>query len=764
MDTAFLGQDPGRAVKGSAWCHHHSRSVDEWLGGLFRTATASSDDDLALVAVGGYGRAELCPGSDIDVVLVHTGRSDIQSLAERIWYPVWDSGVHLGHRVATVGESLDLARDDLDTATALLSARLVSGSSALADELRNGARRRWARRGSHWLRELASSTQRRHAQAGDVAFLLEPDLKEGRGGLRDVHALEWAAVAEDHVRPSDRAALAASYEVVLRARVELHRVTGRTGNVMVLEEQPGVARALGYSNTDALMRAISSAASTISWISDDTWRGTLARRAPRRSGRRGRSAATSGVVVTNDRAGLDPANDSRQEDPDLALRLALCAAQHDVPIDRDALEQVASAHPGVPAPWQASTRELLVNLLLTGRAALGPISALDFAGLWEIYLPEWAAIRARPQHNSIHRFTVDRHLLETAARAAAMAERTSRADLLVLGALLHDIGKGSGTDHTSAGMALVQSIAERMGYAPEDIETLVAMVEHHLLLPEVATRRDLSDPDLIESVAAAVKTVDRLRLLRILSEADAGATSPTAWSRWKAELLDLLVERTEIVLSGQGGSPVAEPFPTDAHWLLWEQPGQVISVDDDRLTVVSSDRPGLFSRVAGALALHGLDIEAAAAHSARGRALAEFRVSERKRFDVDWDAVIADVEGALAGRLALSARLAEKARTYGRGRPAAARVARTAVRIHNDASLTATVIDVYAPDRIGVLYRITRAMADLDLDIRSARIETIEHQLVDAFYVVDALQEKVTDSTRLREIERALLHAIEEAG
>ena len=749
------------AARGGAWCRRQSARTDAWLRELFAAATADTPGEIALVAVGGYGRAELCPQSDIDVVLVHRNHGEVEPIAERIWYPVWDRRMHLGHRVATVRQCLDLASDDLDTATALLSARLVAGSERLAHELAEGALAQWRKQAKHWLGTLAESVEARHGRSGAVAFLLEPDLKEGRGGLRDVHALQWAGAAQPVLIESDHAAIAAAYETLLRVRVELHRLTDRPSNALVLEEQAGVARALGLPGSDALMAEVSAAGSAIAWTSDDAWRrARAARRSWGRSGSRGK-AVSPGISIERDEVVLT--REAQASEPETTLRVARTAAEHEVAIGRDTLQQLAAAIETPTDPWPSALRDAFVDLLLVGAASIHPIESLDRLGIWERIVPEWPTVRSRPQHNAIHRFTVDRHLLETVAQAATLVSRVSRPDLLVVGALLHDIGKGYPGDHVTVGAELARTIARRMGFPTEDVDTIDAMVAHHLLLPEAATRRDLDDPATIDGVAETVGGTDRLSLLAALSEADARATAPAAWGRWKQELLALLVDRVAATIRG-ADSATATRFPSPEQLAMCAEPGRRVEIDKGRLTVVDTDRPGVFSRIAGVIALHGLDVHSAAAYSNGGRALSEFVVSDPVRADTPWGRVAADVEAALSGRLAITARLAERARTYGRNRPAGAKLARAAVAFHNDASEGATVIEVHAPDHVGALYRITRAMADLDLDIRLAKIETLGHQIIDSFYVVGADGAKVVDAGRLHEIERAVLHGIADGG
>src|SRR4051794_7316791 len=390
------------------WTAH----VDEWLRGLFSAALdGAAPKGIALVAVGGYGRGELCPGSDLDVVLLHDGKRSIGEVAERLWYPVWDEGVKLGHAVRTPREALSLAGDDLDTATSLLDGRRLAGDVELAQKLAAGAVAAWEKRGRRWLARLADSVESRHRQAGEVAFHLEPDLKSGRGGLRDVHALRWAARTRQVLLDEDLATLDGPYATLLAARVALHLQTGRSGDMLTLQEQDGVAAALG-TDADGLMAGLAAAGRTIAWRSDETWyriRSLLA--GPGWAFNRTDRPIGPGLVLRDREVHLLPGADPA-EDPTLALRAGAAAASGDLRIDRDSLERLAAQTPELPDPWPAGAREALVELLSAGPAAIRVIEALDQVGVWVRILPEWEPVRSRPQRNAYHRFTVDRHLCE----------------------------------------------------------------------------------------------------------------------------------------------------------------------------------------------------------------------------------------------------------------------------------------------------------------------------------------------------------------
>jgi [protein-PII] uridylyltransferase len=747
---------------GRELCRAYSDLVDTWLAELFaRVAGESGAEGVALVAVGGYGRAELSLQSDIDVVLLHDGRPDIGTVADGLWYPIWDEGLKLGHAVRTVREALALASDDLDTATSFLQVRHLAGDEDLTEELAAKGLDQWRKRSKRWLADLSARVAARHEQAGEVAFLLEPDLKEGRGGLRDVHGLRWAEAARNLLWEGDDPALDDAYGTLLSARVELHRRTGRPGDRLLLEEQDAVASALGYADADLLMRDVASAARTIAWRSDDAWAridaalsGPLGFRSRRDKG------LGLGLVLRDGEVHLT-ADAPTATDPSLVLRAAAAAAAAATRIHRGSLDRLVAARTPVPEPWPAAVRTALVDLLLAGHRAIPVIEALDQLGLWELVFPEWPALRSKPQRNAYHRFTVDRHRIETAANAAALVARTDRPDLLVLGALLHDVGKGFPGDHTVVGIELLAAIGPRMGFDDADVGLLQGMVRHHLLLPDIATRRDLDDPATITGVAEAVGGPVLLGLLAGLTEADSLATGPAAWGRWKADLVRDLVRRTAHVLGGGSPEEVREDFPTAEHLALMAAAQQVLRGDGDRVTVVARDRPGLFSRVTGVLALNGLSVLDAAVAGADGMALEVLRVESSFGPTITWDKVLTDLEAAIEGRLALQARLAERARVYGSRHKLHAPIQEPPrVLVDNAASRAATVVEVHAPDSMGILYRITRALSELDLDIVSAKVQTLGDRVVDAFYVRGPSGAKVEDPAVLVEIERALLHEL----
>jgi len=523
---------------------------------------------------------------------------------------------------------------------------------------------------------------------------------------------------------------------------------------LVLDYQDEVAEAPDYADADALMADVAGAARTIAWNTDAAWFAIERSIEPRRRSsdieRIGEHIIVDGGLLTLDDAG--------SSDPMLIFDVAHAAASRHCFIDNPALDHLVGLIPLLPSPWTEQMRTSFTDLLRLGRSAIPVIEAYDQVGLMAALISQWEPCRSRPQRNAYHRFTVDRHLLEAAAEASALVEHVDRPDLLVLGALLHDIGKGYPGDHTDVGVELIANIASHMGYGDEDQRLLVDMCRHHLLLPDAATRRDLDDDGTIASVAETVGSVRLLELLGQLTEADSIATGPSAWNGSKAKLVNTLVKRVRLVL--EGGAPadvVGEGFPGPRERSLMQQDGFVVDIDGPIVTVVQSDAAGAFSRVAGVLTLNGLDITGAAAHTENGRALSQFTVQHS---DFDHGRLRAQMLEGVVGRLALESRVADRRRTYARSfKRSSAAPTEPTISFDNHTSEAATVVEVACPDQIGLLYRISRTLSEMLIAISTARIQTIGDRVIDAFYV-SVNGEKITDTDHQGEIERAILHAI----
>ena len=707
---------------------------------------------VALVAVGGLGRRECAPYGDVDLVLLHDGRTDVAALAEAIWYPVWDARIGLDHSVRTVDEALTVAREDVKVALGLLDLRHLTGDPALSGQVRAAAVEQWRRGAATALPALHEVVAARWEAHGELAFLLEGDVKEARGGLRDVgilRAIGMAGVA-DAGRPQVRAA----HVRLLDVRDALHVATGRRVDRLVAQERDQVAGLLELPDGDALLRRVAQDARTVAYAIDDAWRavdrwrggsgsqggaaraGTTER--PRTPGRRpiGRDVVAQDGEAVLARAAVGP-----RPDPSLALRVARAAATERLPIARPTLEWLAAFCPPPPVPWPAVAREALLTLLGAGPALIPVWEACDRYGLVSGWIPEWIRLRGLPQYNPVHRYTVDRHLVQAAAEAAAYAREVARPDLLVLAAFLHDVGKGLPGDHSVAGAQVASAIAACIGLPAPDVALVGKLVRLHLLLPDVATRRDLADPVTIRSVAIAVGDVTTLDLLYGLTRADAAATGPGAWSAWKGRLVADLVNRVRRTLD-TGEVPPA-PTPDAA---LVAGPLPAVHIEGERVAVAATDRRGLLAAVAGCLALHRLDVVTADVSTVDGRALAQFAVQARYGALPDAPALAADLRRAALGEL--PPRLERHVRAGGGG--AAARVV-----WHHDAATDAEVLELRAADAPGLLYRVARALEENGADVRAARISTLGGDVVDAFYLVGPW----SDPTVRAEIAAAVLDA-----
>jgi [protein-PII] uridylyltransferase len=751
-------------------------TLDSWLGGLLADAVAGTPppkqrrggpppktgtDGVALVAVGSLGRRELPPHGDLDLVLVHEGRPEIAAIADALWYPVWDAGVRLDHSVRSIPEAVSVASSDVKAGLGLLDARLVAGDADLAARLRTATHASWRQAASRLLPQLRDLRRGRARQVGELAFLLEPDVKEAYGGLREGQVLRAIAAAQLGDEPA--AEVEEAYVFLLDVRDELRRRIGRPQDVLVRQEQRPVAAALGMADEDALLREVSLAGRRLAFVADETWRrveASLVRRPRGRYRRVRREPLAEGVVRQGDEVVL--ARDARPAaDPGLLLRAAAAAARADLLLSPYTLKVLAVHSPPTPEPWPPEVRWSFLRLLASGRSAVPVLEQLDQEGLLSRLLPEWDRVRSLPQRHPWHRYTVDRHLVEAAAAAAELTHDVDRPDLLLIAALLHDIGKGWPGDHSEAGEPIAAGIGTRMGFSEADVATLATLVRHHLLLPDTATRRDIDDPATIDRVAATIGDDPAvLQLLHALAQADGAATSTSAWSPWKAHLVAALVARVQAKVEGRP-MPVPEPmlYPTEAQVstpaLGHPDATGAVTVgiadvaDGQQVTIGAPDRPGLLSTCAGVLALNQLDVRAAKMTVEGGYGTGVFAV--RPRFGrAPVPEILADaVRAALDGTLPLADRLRQREADY---REDAARSAPPRISWHNgEASGTATgIVEVRAGDRAGLLYRLTAAIAGEGLDVTSARIETLGADAVDSFYVCNPSGSPVDDEQRRR--------------
>jgi [protein-PII] uridylyltransferase len=751
-----------RRLRGRKYCEDYTVAVDGWLGELFsvavRYAGRTNEKGIALVAVGGYGRRELCPGSDLDLLLVHDRVKGIAKLADALWYPIWDAGLSVDHSVRTVKETLEVVDADFRSALGLLSARHVAGDENLARTAAKEVRARWAAKPRATLERLRNAMELRWFQHGELAFLLEPDVKLSRGGLRDVDCAYAAALAAPVVGPFlEDPRLEEAANELLALRVALHATTGRARDRLLLEDQDAVARRLGFSDADELLPGVAAAARRIAWVTDQIWRRIETwQAAPRRATHD--TPVAAGIALHAEELALDETADPAA-DSALALRLAAASARTGVPIAAAALARLEADAAPPPEPWPPATRDAFVDLLGCGHAAVPLLETLDHLGVLGRYIREWQAVRSKPQRNVYHRYTVDRHSFEAAAEASLLTRDVHRPDLLLVAALFHDIGKGFPGDHSVAGEELMRSIAERMGFDATDVETLVTLVGEHLLLPDAATRRDLGDPATIEMVADRVRSIPTLELLDALTRADSIATGPAAWSSWKETLLDELLVLTRAHLAGERAE-ANPPEPTPAQRTMMKERNLKLVPEGTQLTVVAPDRTGLLAITAGALAVNGLAVRSATGLSENAMAVEVFELDFMGRHtEPDWDLLHEDLQRALDDPAALRARLAALGGASRLPvRPGAAKTPEARVLFDNDATPRATIVEVRAPDGVGVLSHIAWALASTACDIAVVRALTLGHEVVDTFYVTDGpTGEKLTDPARLDAIEREIL-------
>ncbi|QIP88466.1 [protein-PII] uridylyltransferase [Streptomyces sp. Tu 2975] len=775
-----------------------AKLTDEWLSALFAAAALEQGvRGAALVAVGGYGRGELSPRSDLDLLLLHDGSASpaaVAAIADRIWYPVWDLGLALDHSVRTPAEARKTAGEDLKVQLGLLDARPVAGDLGLVASLRTAVLADWRNQAPRRLPELDELCRERAARQGELQYLLEPDLKEARGGLRDVTALR--AVAASWLADAPREGLAEARRVLLDVRDALHLTTGRATDRLALQEQDQVAAELGLLDADALLRQVYEAARTVSYATDVTWREVsrvLRSRAVRprlramlggRPSQPERTPLAEGVVELDGEVVL--ARTARPErDPVLPLRAAAAAAQSGLPISRHAVRRLGQAMTAgpLPVPWPAEAREELVTLLGAGEPTVPVWEALEAEGLITRLVPDWERVRCRPQRNAVHTWTVDRHLVETAVKASELTRHVGRPDLLLVAALLHDIGKGWPGDHSVAGETIARDVATRIGFDRADVGVVATLVRHHLLLIETATRRDLDDPATVASVATVVGSAGTLELLHALTEADALATGPAAWSSWRGSLVADLVGRVAAVLAGDTpaepdqAAPSAEQERLAIEALRTGEPVLALHAQPEapaedggpepvgvELLIALPDQPGVLPAVAGVLALHRLTVRAADLRAidlpsevGDGAVLVlNWRVAAEYGSLPQASRLRADLVRALDGSLDIRGRLAEREAAYPRRRGVKAPPPRVTVAAAG--SRLATVIEVRAHDAPGLLHRIGRALEGAAVRVRSAHVSTLGANAVDTLYVTDEAGSPLGDAEAA-----ALAKSVEEA-
>jgi len=756
-----------------------------WLTTKAAEIGITATSGFAIVATGGLGRGELLPYSDLDLMLLHDDmpREVVSQVAELLWYPLWDANIHIDHSVRTVPEALKVAGEDISAGLAMLDARHIAGDADLSALLVGGARRQWRTGIAPRFEELVAHTRARWDRSGQIAHRAEPDLKNGRGGLRDVQLLNALAMAQladaypSRSLASPTGSLGDAHLALLNVRTELHRVSRRGREMLLAQYADEIGTALHIGDRFDLARMLSDAARTIGYYVDAGIR-TASNALPRRGlavlRRPVRRPVDEGVIEYGGEIML--ARDARPErDPGLILRVAAASATTGLPMSSSTLARLAETAPELRTPWPRQALKDLLVMLAAGGATVSTIEALDRTGLWGRLFPEWGAVRDLPPRDVVHIWTVDRHLVETVSRASAFTTRVSRPDLLVLGALAHDIGKGRGGDHSVIGADLATQIGTRLGLWPSDVELLSKIVRYHLLLPDTATRRDLQDPKVIASVVDALDGDPvLLELLHALAEADSLATGPGVWGDWKASLIGDLVRRCRMVMAGE---PLPAPDPIDPqHLSLAADRGVHVELTPSDsphvydVVMIAPDRRGLLSRAAGVLALNSLRVHSASVTIHDGVAITTFVVSPHFGSPPAAELLREQFMLALAGDLDVIGALERRDHESATVNTTRAGDIPDAVPINAPAPPrilwfegTAPgefVLQIRSTDRAGLLARLTAVVERDGVDIGWAKVTTLGSTVVDAFgLVVPALAtgEVTRDVSEARaELERDL--------
>jgi [protein-PII] uridylyltransferase len=703
------------------------RAADALCAGAYADA-GCPETGVALVAVGGFGRQELAPHSDLDLLLVHDDGVEPGPWASALWYPLWDTGRSIDHAVRSTAQVLEQFDADLRVALGLLDLRHLAGDPNLTLRVRTAVLAAWRRDARRRLPDLHRTVLDRQALVGEVAHAAVPDLKEGAGGLRDATVLN--ALVASWLVDVPHADLERSRRALLDVRDALHEVAGRATDRIAPEYWPDLAARLELPDPVAAQRHTRALARRTTHISRLAWRRVEAvlRPAPAGAVRRPRlDPIAPGVAVSHEEVVLDrgvrPA-----DDPLLLLRAAAEAAERGLVLAPTTAARLVREGAPLPDPWPPAARDLLVRLLAAGPGLLSVWETLDETGALALLLPEWEPLRLLPHASVVHRFTVDRHLVETCIQASRLIRRVGRPDVLVVAALLHDIGKGGRTDHAVLGEPVARDVARRIGFDEADAALIATLVRWHLLLPETATTRDPEDPATVAAVTERVRDREVLQLLATLTEADAQATSEKAWTPWRAGLVRDLVARVSAALADV---PLPEPTPPSTVPPPSAPDAVVVEVvaqdaDGAVVRVVAADRTGLLADAAAMLALERASVRSARAwtvdHGGRSLGVSEWSVAAA---GLDPAVLRQRLEAIAAGRLDPDERL----------RRAASTALEPTVVVRPEASDRATVLEVRAADRPGLVYTVCRAVADLGIAVRSAHVATLGPQAVDVFYV-----------------------------
>jgi [protein-PII] uridylyltransferase len=735
-----------------------SNESDQLISQLFRESGADSSE-VAIAAVGSYGRGELSPGSDLDIVIIHSGiyqPAQLTEIVNAILYPLWDRKVKVDHSVRTKSEVKAALTEDLKVIMGLLDIRLIIGDPDLVADVQSMALSQWREESDRYLPILRETLDERYNRNGELAYLLEPDLKESRGGLRDITALRAMNASGALTLPMERISQAES--ILSRVREALHTVSGRDKDRLLFTEQDKVAAILNYHDADALMSEVAQSARAVDYLMQMAWY-QYQHRGKDGLGRFLRKVRSTtiapGISISNREVVIDPLFDMNS-DPVIGLRAAASAAQLGLRLSFDSLRSYADALDAgrgkLAEPWPREAREYLIALIGAGPAMVGIFEALDQEEILFHWIPEWRGVRSLPQRNVLHRHTVDRHMVETAVSAAALTREVHRPDLLLFTALFHDIGKGTEEDHSLRGEKLIQPLAARIGFNSKDIEIIQTLIRHHLLLSATATRRDLDDPATISAVVEAIPTVGELELLHALSIADGEATGRAAWSDWKASLVAELVRKTKLALTDNTLTPQPD---LSVEQIARAQLGELYVDIEDRgnvyaIEIIAPDKTGLLSIVSGVLNILRLDVRSARTKTIESAAVMEWLViPDPHAPELTKENLIRELNRAFEVESKLAERIRSRIETYSQMPtiPVPAPIVETFL----DAATDATIIEVRSHDRPALLFSIGDTVRKCNIDIKSAIVTTLGAEAIDTLYVTEVGGGALT-STRAAEV------------
>ncbi len=842
-----LEESWGKGGPGDDLLLDHCRMVDEYIVDSYKIAELPGyDKEIALVALGGFGRKELFPFSDIDLMILYRPKVKklITKVTDAVLYPLWDTGLEVGHGVRTIAESVNHAREDYFFLVALLDARLIHGSQDLFDELLKAYRKQYVdghREG--FVEKMKGHRQSRRERFGSHSFLLEPHIKEGRGGMRDIQAMMWTARVVFGLNSLDdiqRAGLLLEEEkkkfldarnILVRLRCYLHFISNRKNDQLYFEQQEDVAKAFNYQTSGGVrgvehfMRDIYSALQTISVTSDlffdhvDEVLG-LAGKGKMSSDR----VVENGIEIRTGRIHLTAAKSQILAKPQTLVRVFLAMARTGLPMHYRTRKVISGLVDLITDKERTSPRfaRTFFTLLLEAKDILLVLETMLETGMLTRCIPEFSKIDSLAQHDLYHIYTVDRHSLQAVAELHALVETWTSVvqnvrdlKVLYLAALLHDIGKGSGRDHSIEGASLAGEIGKRFCLTEKECSTLEFLIRYHLFMPENALRRDLNDAIFIKRCAETIGDLSRLSMLYLLSVADSKATGPSAWSEWKAALMEELYmkiypyldrgrhevhdvtaheeqgvewlrEQIRLQLKGSGDLRI-DPETLSADYILSFSPKVVVehvltqrdnyqrirqksliiagkNEENWSLLIMTKDRSGLLAKICGVMALNNLSVVKAQIFTwADGTVVdvIDVRSTDGLSFaERNWKALNEQLDLAIEHRMGISHRLYSKlASTYGRRSQMVGDVASKVV-VDNESSDKYSVIEVYAVDLPGQLYHITQAMADFGLNIHKAYIATEVEQLIDVFYVLDSKEKKMDDKEFVKEVTEGILHYI----